>query len=75
MVLTPTMSRILLLIKRMSRNFLATYNLSREDMVEKTPQNHHSIETGEKYMYYRLLIKPIFLKNHLGFLHEEMVGV
>lgn len=61
--------------KEMSlETFLATYKLSREDMVQKTLQNHHSIETGEKIHVLYAFDKLIFLKNHVGFLDEEKVG-
>ena len=61
--------------KEMSiESFLATYKLSRADMVQKTLQNHHSIETGEKIHVLYVFDKLIFLKNHVGFLDEEKVG-
>ncbi len=54
--------------------FLTTYNLGMEDMVQKTLQNHHSIEIGEKIHVLYVFDKLIFLKNHLGFLDEEKIG-
>lgn len=54
--------------------FLATYKLSMGDMVQKTLQNHHSIEIGEKIHVLYVFGKQIFLKNHIGFLDEEKIG-
>ncbi|HZH88901.1 MAG TPA: hypothetical protein VFD78_06940 [Chitinophagaceae bacterium] len=54
--------------------FLERYKLSAEDLVQKTLQNHRSIELWEQIRVLYAFDKVIFLQNHVGFLDERKIG-